>query len=175
MNDPGSLSFEEFLRERNDAHSIEAGDRAIFRVAAEKEWQRLKDRVRQITEGKMLGADLFEWAPYPAACPDFLKLKDVAVCFESGTVVGDALQKYRIVYSRRPLRGSEMWGDREPVPAERWWLSVEAEDGVLYWRIRDGEARATTERFADYVAMQLVIYQQRYTEAVKAKYPWLGQ
>jgi hypothetical protein len=174
MNEPNSLTFEEFLRQRNEAKTMEAGDRALFRLAAEKEWQRLKERVRQITEGKMLGADHFEWSPYPAPCPDFLKLKDVALSFESGTVVGDAPQKYRVVFSRRPLRSGEMWADREPIPAERWWLSVEAESGVMYWAVRDSRARLTTEKFADHIAMQLVEYQQRYLDAVKAKYPWAG-
>jgi len=174
MNEPRSFSFEEFLRERNNAKSMEAGDRALFRTAADKEWQRLKDRVRQITEGKMLGPDLFEWSPYPASYPDFLKLKDVALSFEAGTVVGDALPKYRIGFCRRPLRSGEMWADREPIPAERWWLTVESDGGVLYWEIRESRLRLTTEKFADYAAMQLVEYQQRYLEAVKAKYPWAG-
>jgi hypothetical protein len=174
MNEPSSLSFEEFLRQRNDARSMEAGDRALFRTAAEKEWQRLKERVRQITEGKMLGADPFEWSPYPASYPDFLKLKDVALSFEAGTVVGDAPQKYRVVFSRRPLRSGEMWADREPIPAERWWLNVEADAGVLYWSVKESRVRFSTEKFADHVAMQLVEYQQRYRDAVKAKYPWAG-
>ncbi|WP_263350644.1 hypothetical protein [Acidicapsa acidisoli] len=174
MNEPSSLSFEEFLRQRNEAKTLEAGDRALFRMAAEKEWQRLKERVRQITEGKMLGADLFEWSPYPASYPDFLKLKDVALLFEAGTVVGDAPQKYRVVFSRRPLRSGEMWADREPIPAERWWLTVEAESSVLYWAVRDSRVRLITEKFGDHIAMQLVEYQQRYMDAVKAKYPWAG-
>ncbi len=174
MNEPSTLSFEEFLRQRNKAKTMEAGDRALLRIAAEKEWQRLKERVQQITEGKMLGADLFEWSPYPASYPDFLKLKGVALSFEAGTVVGDAPQKYRVVFSRRPLRSGEMWADREPIPAERWWLAVEPEAGVLYWAVRDSRVRLATEKFADHIAMQLVEYQQRYMDAVKAKYPWAG-
>ena len=67
-----------------------------------------------------------------------------------------------------------MWADREPIPAERWWLTVESDGGVLYWEIRESRLRLTTEKFADYAAMQLVEYQQRYLEAVKAKYPWAG-
>lgn len=172
MNEPSSLSFDEFLRQRNDARAMEAGDRALFRTAAEKEWQRLKDRVQQITEGKMLGLDVFEWSPYTASCPDFVKLKDVALTFEAGTVIGDGPPKYRIVFSRRPLRSGEMWADHEPIPAERWWLNVEQQDGELVWQVKESRVRLATERFADHMAMQLVDYQQRYLEAVKAKYPW---
>jgi hypothetical protein len=172
MDEPSALSFDEFLRRRNDAKSMEEGDNAHFRAAAAQEWQRLKDRLRLITEGKRLGADLFEWCPYPAPYPDFIKLKDVALCFESGTVVGDAAQKYRIVFARRPLRSGEMWANEAPIPAERWWLTLEPEGDRLYWQVKESRMRMPTEKFADHAAMQFVEYQQRYLEAIKARYPW---
>jgi hypothetical protein len=172
MTERISLSFDEFLRQCNDAKSTEEGDQALFRATAGQEWQRLKDRLRKITDGKRLGADHFEWCPYPAPYPDFIKLKDVALCFESGTVVGDAAQKYRIVFARRPLRSGEMWANSEPIPAERWWLALEPADGVLYWHVKESQIRMTTEEFADHAAMRFVEYQQRYVAAVKARYPW---
>jgi len=172
MTEHSSLSFDEFLRQCNDAKSAEDGDQALLRAAAAQEWQRLKDRLRRITEGKRLGADVFEWSPYPAPYPDFIKLKDVALCFESGTVVGDAAQKYRLVFSRRPLRSGEMWANAEPIPAERWWLALEAENGVLHWLVRENRLRMKTEEFADHAAMRFVEYHQRYAAAVKARYPW---
>src|SRR5271166_6533518 len=107
MTERISLSFEDFLRKRNDAKSMEDGERALLRAEATQEWQRLKDQLRTMTDGKKLGADVFEWSPYPAPYPDFLKLRDVALSFETGLVVADVMPKYRIVFCRRPLRVNE--------------------------------------------------------------------
>jgi hypothetical protein len=172
MTDNISLSFDEFLRQCNDAKSTEDGDQALFRAAAAEEWQRLKDRLRQLTEGKRLGADIFEWCPYPAPYPDFIKLKDVALCFESGTVVSDGAQKYRLVFSRRPLRSGEMWANEAPIPVERWWLSLDAQGERFHWQVKESQVRMVTEDFAEHAAMRFVEYQQRYVSAVKARYPW---
>jgi len=172
MADSISLSFDEFLRLRNDAMYVEECGNAQFRVQADREWQYLKDRLKQITAGKMLGADPFEWSPYPALYPDFLKLTDVALSFETGTLVGEAPPRYRLVLSRRPLRPSEMWPDEEPIPAERCWLSLEPENGGLYWKSADSPIRFATGQFAEFLAVQLVEYQQRYNEALKARSPW---
>jgi len=165
-------SFDEFLRLRNDAMYVEECGNAQFRFRADREWQCLKDRLQQITAGKMLGADLFEWSPYPALYPDFLKLTDVALSFETGTLVGDAPPRYRLVLSRRPLRPNEMWPDEEPIPAERCWLSLEPENGKLYWKSVDSPIRFATEEFAEFIAVQLVEYRQRYIDALKARYQW---
>jgi len=174
MTERISLSFEDFLRKRNDAKSMEAGERALFRAEASQEWQRLKDQLRAMTEGKSLGGDVFEWSPYPAPYPDFLKLRDVALSFETGLVVADVMPKYRIVFCRRPLRVNEMWANHEPIPAERWWLTLEMEEGAIYWNVKELRVRKNTSEFADYVAVHLVEYHQRYIEALKAKYPLAG-
>jgi hypothetical protein len=171
MTERISLSFDDFLRKRNDAKSMEDGERALFRAEASQEWELLKDHLRQITDGKKLGADVFEWSPYPALYPDFLRLRDVALSFETGQVVRDVIPRYRLVFSRRPPRAPEVWANAEPTPAERWWLTLELDGGILHWNVKENRIRMTTQKFAEHMAVRLVEYQQRYLEALKSKYP----
>jgi len=166
--------FDEFLQKRNAAESMKARDTILLFAEAGKEWQRLKDRVCEITEGKSLGVEKFEWAPYPAPYPDFLKLKDVAATFIATMAAGNTAQNFRIVFARRPLRANEMWVDDEPISARTWQLSLEAAKGIFYWAQKQSAAKWTTEGFAGYIAQQLVEYYEAYTGALKAQYPWLS-
>jgi len=166
--------FDEFLQKRNAAESMKARDTILLFSDAGKEWQRLKDRVREITDGKSLGAEKFEWSSYPAPYPDFLKLKDVAATFIVTVAAGIPAQNFRIVFARRPLRANEMWVDDEPIPAKTWLLNLEATNGIFYWSQKQSAVKWTTEGFAGYIAQQLVEYYEAYTAALKAKYPWVN-
>jgi hypothetical protein len=166
--------FDEFLRKHNEAESMKARDTILNFAGAGNEWQRLKDQVRKITEGKTLGIEPFEWAPYPAPYPDFLKLKDVAVTFISYGAAGNSPQNLRIAFARRPLRANEMWVDDEPISARTWLLNLEAENGIFYWSQQASAVKWTTEGFAGYIAQQLVEYYEAYRSELKAQFPWLS-
>jgi len=115
--------FDEFLRKRNEERAAEARNTDVLFADQGKEWQRLKDELRRITDGKRLGTDPFEWSPYPAPYTDFLKLKDVAVVFATTPIGALAPGPYRIVFARRPLRANEVWVDDEPISAVNWVLT----------------------------------------------------
>ena len=166
--------FDEFLQKRNAAESVKARDTILLFAEAEKEWQRLKDQVQKITKGKTLGLEPFEWAPYPAPYPDFLKLKDVAATFIETGATGGRAQSLRIVFARRPLKANEMWVDDEPIPARVWLLELEAANGIFYWHQKQDAAKWTTEGFAGHIAQQLVEYYEAYAVTLKAQYPWLN-
>jgi len=165
--------FDEFLRKRNELRSAQGGDTTLLAAEAMNEWQRLKDRVREITCGKALGSEKFEWAPYPAPYPDFLKLKDVAATFIAYRVAGNLQQDFRITFARRPLRANEMWIDDDPIPPKAWLLTLEVTNGLFYWSLKQDAAKRTTEEFAIHVAQELVEYYEAYTAALKAQYPWV--
>jgi hypothetical protein len=166
--------FDEFLQKRNAAESMKARDTILLFVEAEREWQRLKDQVRKVTEGKVLGTEPFEWSPYPAPYPDFLKLKDVAATFISTAAAGNRGQDLRIVLARRPLKANEMWVDDEPIPPRAKLLNLEARNSIFYWAQKQETTKWTTEGFANHIAQQLVEYYEAYVGALKAQYPWLN-
>ncbi|MGD0520409.1 MAG: hypothetical protein ABSA48_04060 [Terracidiphilus sp.] len=170
--------FDEYLQKRNAAESMKARDSILLFAEAGKEWQRLKDRVREITAGKSLGVEKFEWSPYPAPYPDFLKLKDVAATFIAKVAAGTSAQNFRVVFSRRPLRADDVvreeWSDEDPIPARTWLLNLKPTNGIFCWSQKQSAAKWTTEGFAGYIAQQLVEYYEAYTSALKAKYPWVN-
>jgi hypothetical protein len=166
--------FEDFLQKRNTAEHMKARDTILFLVEADKEWERLKEQVRKITKGKVLGTEPFEWAPYPAPYPDYLKLKDVAATFIATAAAGNRARNLRIVFSRRPLKANEMWVDDEPIPAKVRLLDLETTNGIFYWTQKQDAAKWTTEGFANHTAQQLVEYYEAYTGALRAQYPWLS-
>jgi hypothetical protein len=171
-------NFDEFLQKRNAAESMKARDTTLLFSDAGNEWQQLKDRVREITEGKALGVEKFEWSPYPSPYPDFLKLKDVAATFIAKVAAGSPAQNFRVVFSRRPLRADDVvreeWSDEDPIPARTWLLNLESSKGIFYWSQKQSAVKWATEGFAGYIAQQLVEYYEAYTAALKAKYPWVN-
>jgi len=166
--------FEDFLQKRNAAEQMKARDIILNFGGEDREWELLKEQVRKITEGKALGPEPFEWAPYPAPYPDFLKLKDVAATFIATPAAGNHARSLRVVFSRRPLKANEMWVDDEPIPAKTQLLDLEATNGVLYWNQKQDAAKWTTEGLASYIAQQLVEYYEAYRVALKAAFPWLN-
>jgi hypothetical protein len=166
--------FDEFLRTRNELQSAQGSDTTLLAAEAMNEWHRLKDRAREITDGKALGSEKFEWAPYPAPYPDFLKLKDVAATFISPRIAGDSQRDFRITFARRPLRANEMWVDDDPIPPKPWLLTLEVSSGLFYWSLKNNVAKRTTEEFAIHIAQELVEYYEAYTAALKSQYPWLS-
>ena len=163
--------FDEFLRKRNEVKTAEAQDTSTLLADQGKEWQRLKDQLRQITAGKRLGTDPFEWSPYPSPYPDFLKLKGVAVIFATPRVGILMPQTYRVVFARRPLRANEVWIDDEPVSAIHWLPILKPAKGTLYWEVKEQDLRLRTSEFAVKIAERLVEYFDAYTAALQIKYP----
>lgn len=163
--------FDEFLRKRNEERAAEARNTDVLFADQGKEWQRLKDELRRITDGKRLGTDPFEWSPYPAPYTDFLKLKDVAVVFATTPIGALAPGPYRIVFARRPLRANEVWVDDEPISAVNWVLTLEPVGSVLHWNAKEPGLRLPTSDFAAKIAEHLVEYFEAYIAALKSKYP----
>jgi hypothetical protein len=162
--------FDEFLRKRSEAKSAEIGDSALLRREANSEWQQLKLQLKKIADGKVLDSKQFEWNKYPASYPDFLILGDVSVTFVGIATSGSASQDYRIVFSRRPPNASELWIDDEPIPKKLLRTQLETDGGVFYWTVRESGLKLTTEKFAAYLAMELVEYHDEYVRANKAKF-----
>jgi hypothetical protein len=163
--------FDEFLCKRNREIFTEARHAELPNTDQGKEWVRLKEQIREITQGKSLGNAPFEWSPYPAPYPDFLKLKDVSVTFLTPSITGLTPRTYRLVFARRPLRANELWVDDEPVPAVRWTLELSPLEGLLNWVSKDEGIRMPTAQFAERVAQRLVEYFDTYTVALRAKDP----
>ena len=137
--------FEDFLQKRNAAEQMKARDMILLLSEADREWERLKEQIRKITEGKALG-----------------------------TAAGNHARSLRIVFSRRPLKANEMWVDDEPIPAKTRLLELEATNGVFYWNQKQDAAKWTTEGFASYIAQQLVEFYEAYRAVLKAAFPWLN-
>lgn len=164
--------FDEFLRKRNEELAAGARDTALPASDQVKAWQRLKDELRRITQGKRLGTEPFEWSPYPAPYPDFLKLGDVAAVFVIPVALTPVPPDFRIVFGRRPTRADEMLAPSSSsaaIPWLRWLPTVDFAGGVLHWNAKEEGLRLPTPQFAAKVAERLVEYFEEYNAALKTK------
>ena len=171
MTDTEMTEFDEFLRKRSEASSAATRDAALPIEDHGKEWQRLKDELRRITNGKALGAEPFEWSPYPAPYPDFLKLRDVAAVFATPLAGKMTPASFRIMFARRSSRADEVSRVDAPISAIQWLLTLEPADGVLYWNAKEPGLRLPTPQFAVKIAERLVEYFEEYNAALKFRYP----
>jgi hypothetical protein len=160
-----SEKFDDFMEGRNNR----ARDEAMLAKETMPEWIVLKGLASQFAlDGKEFGGHNFEWAPYPAPYPEFLRLDQVAATFlHHGTKNGIPLE-CQVHITRRPLKSGEVWisGDSPLEPIE-WSLVPEMRDGTVLWRIPELGKTFSSAELAEKIAIELSRYQEAYVEAYR--------
>jgi hypothetical protein len=127
------------------------------------EWEILKqEAARFAVEGKEFDGEKFEWAPYPAYYPDFLKLGNVAATFLYREIL--SAPDFRIRLTRRPEAPGTMWagGEKSPLNAIEWSLRTSIQSDGIVWTIAEMNEAFSTAALAEKVAVELSKYHLAY-------------
>jgi hypothetical protein len=161
-----SENFDDFAEGRNKR----ARDEAMLARETMPEWTVLKGLVSQFAlDGKEFGGHRFEWAPYSARYPDFLRLDQVAATFLDRGTKNGMPQDCQIHIARRQLKSGEVWisGDSPLEPID-WSLAPEMRDDTVLWRIiPELEKMFSSAELAEKIAIELSKYQEAYAEAYR--------
>lgn len=158
--------LDQFLSEREARQGNQKTAEQIVLEGTKREWQRLKDLTRTSTQGKSVDGNPFEWAPYSAYYPDFLRLKDVAASFYDRGERNGVLEGMRIRFDRRsPEPNAIFLEDKSPVPHEVWTLEPRANNKTVGWWVKEQGKTLTSAELAAQVAIRLVKQYEDYEHA----------
>jgi len=127
------------------------------------EWAVLKGLTSRFAiDGKEFDGNKFEWAPYTAYHPEFLKLGDVAATFLSREEEGTP-RNCRVRFSRRPLEPGRMWIDeKSPLEAIEWSLCAVIDGDSIAWEVAELDQTLSSEALAEKIAVELSKYHLAY-------------
>jgi hypothetical protein len=160
-------NFDDFAQQQSVSEANERRDRARLAQETKPEWAVLKGLVSRFAlDGKEFGGHKFEWAPYPASRPEFLRLKDVAVTFLDQGERNGVPQNCRVRFTRRPLKPLEMWVDDEfsPPPLD-WSLNPVIQGESIGWLVPEVGAGFSSADLAEKIAIELSRYHSKYEDA----------
>ena len=161
-----STEFDQFLSARNAQQSDGKTAEQIVMEGTAREWQHLKDQTRTLTAGKEVDGSKFEWAPYSAYYPDFLRLKEVAASFYDRGQRNGVPQDCSIRFDRRSPEPNAMFlEDQSPVPAEIWSLEPRADGTTVVWWVKKLGKELTSTALATQIAIRLVKQYEAYEQA----------
>lgn len=151
-------AFEEFANE----HSERKVKAKRLTEDTKPEWEMLKlETSRFATEDKDFDSQKFEWAPYQAYYPDFLKLGNVAATFLSRE--GTGASDFRIRFTRRPQEPGRIWVDeKSPLNTIEWSLKPAIEEDVIVWAVAEMNQTFSSAALADKIAVELSKYHLAY-------------
>jgi len=160
-----SENFDDFAEGRNKR----ARDEATLAREMMPEWIVLKGLVSQFAlDDKEFGGYKFEWAPYPAPYPEFLRLDQVAATFSHHGTRNGMPQDCQVHIARRQLKSGEIWVNADsPLEPIEWSLVPEIRDGIVLWRIPELGTTFSSAELAEKIAIELSKYQEAYTEAYR--------
>ncbi|HME34454.1 MAG TPA: hypothetical protein VKF84_04380 [Candidatus Sulfotelmatobacter sp.] len=150
--------FEDFASE----HSQRVENAKRLDSDTKPEWEILKqEAARFAAEGKEFDGEKFEWAPYAAYYPDFLKLGNVAATFLSRGTNGP--RDFRIRLTRRPEAPGTMWVDeKSPLNTIEWSLKTSIQSDGIVWSVAEMNEAFSTAALAEKVAVELSKYHLAY-------------
>ncbi len=161
-----STELDQFLSERKAQQSDHETSEQIVAGGTAREWQRLKDVTRRLTAEKEVDGNKFEWAPYSAHYPDFLRLKEVAASFYDRGERNGVPQNCSIRFDRRSPEPNAMFlEDQSPVAPEIWSLEPRVEETSVIWWIKELGKSLTSTELAAQVAIRLVKQYEAYERA----------
>jgi hypothetical protein len=125
------------------------------------EWAILKQEASLFSQDKEFDGRKFEWAPYKAYYPDFLRLDNVAATFVSRETPGST--DYRIRFTRRAAEPGRMWHDEEsPLNTIEWSLKTVIEGDNILWVITGSDEKYKSAALVDRIAVELSKYHLAY-------------
>ena len=158
--------FDLFLNERQAEQGDNKDAMEVIAEGTKVEWQHLKDVARSLTAGKAVDGNEFEWSPYYAYYPDFLRLKDVAASFYDRGERNGIPQACSIRFDRRaPAPNSVFLEDQSPIPSEVWSLEPRAEGKAVVWWVNELGKSFTSVELASQIAIRLVKQYEAYEHA----------
>jgi Fic family protein len=161
-----TTELDEFLTSRHAQQHVQKTAEEIIGDGTAAEWQRLKDIARAVTAGKEVDGNKFEWAPYGAYYPDFLRLKEVAASFYDRGQRNGVPQDCSIRFDRRSPEPNAMFlEDQSPVPAEIWSVEPRVDATNVVWWIKELGKDLTSTELATQVAIRLVKQYEAYEQA----------
>jgi hypothetical protein len=161
-----STGLDLFLSEREAKQGDHKSTEQIVAEGTKAEWQRLKDAARSVTAGRTVDGNHFEWSPYGAYYPDFLRLKDVAASFYDRGERNGVPQACSIRFDRRSPEPNAMFlENKSPVPAEVWSLEPRADGKTVIWWVKELGRNFTSAELASQIAIRLVKQYEAYERA----------
>lgn len=158
--------FDHFLNERKAQQGEQKTAEQIISEGAAHEWQRLKAMTRSLTAGKEVDGNPFEWSPYGAYYPDFLRLKEVAASFFDRGVRNGVPQGCSIRFDRRSPEPNAMFlEEKSPVAAEVWALEFQTDGRAVIWWVKELGKSLTSAELAAQVGIRLVKQYESYEHA----------
>jgi hypothetical protein len=147
--------FDHFLMEREAKQSGAKYSPTVLAGGAAAEWQRVKDITRSMTAGKKIDGNPFEWTPYSAYYPDFLRFKDVAASFFDNGNQNGVPQACRIRFDRRsPAHNSPFVDEKSPIDPEVWSPEPQVEGKNIVWSVKELVKIFTSSELASQVAIR---------------------
>ena len=158
--------FDEFLSSREAKQNQFITSEEVIAQGVAAEWKRVKDAAKDLTVGKAVDGNPFQWAPYSAPYPDFLQLKDVAAIFIDNGIRNGVPQACSIRFDRNASGPQGVFlEDKSPVAAEVWSLEPKAEGQNVVWHVKESGKNLTSSELASQVAIRLVKQFEAYEAA----------
>jgi hypothetical protein len=149
-----SEGFDDFARKQEQ----EKQDKEQLARDAMSEWEIvLKGFVSQFAaDVKGIGADRFQWEPYPSQRSASLVLGNMAATlYDSGERNGMPLRCH-VLFDRRPLGPNKVWADPEsPIAPKIWSLEPTVENGEFLWLVKERNLKVSSAKLADEIAREL--------------------
>jgi hypothetical protein len=163
-----SEDFDAFAQRQSQNEEIQRQNHERLTKETRPEWSVLKGLTSRFAlDSKEFGGYKFEWAPYSAVYPDFLRLKDVAVTFLDRGERNGGPQNCRVRFARRPLEPGRVWvDDEEPLEPLEWSLGPTIEGERLAWHVAELGETLSSADLAEKVAIALCKYHAAYEEAL---------
>jgi hypothetical protein len=159
--------FDSFAQRQSQNEEMQRQNHERLAKETKPEWSVLKGLTSRFAlDGKEFGGYKFEWSPYSAMYPDFLRLKDVAVTFLDRGERNGVPQNCRIRFTRRPLEPGRAWVDDEtPLEPLDWSLEPRIVGESLVWFVAELREAVSSADLAEKIAIELSKYHATYEEA----------